>query len=57
MLQVKVLILQKKKTTRKWKVLNRLDQYNRRNKLEIQGIPSTVGDGVLQDKLLEFLKL
>ena len=60
MLQVKVLILQKKKkkkkNTRKWKVLNRLDQYNRRNNLEIQGIPSTVGDGVFQDKVIEIFE-
>ena len=33
--------------------MNRLGQYNRRNNLEIQGIPSTIGDEVLHDKVIE----
>ena len=52
MLQAKVKFLEKKLVESK-KSFNRLDQYNRRNNLEIQGIPSTVGDEVLEDKVIE----
>ena len=38
------------------KSLNRRDQYNRRNNLEIQGILSAVGDEVLEDKLMEIFR-
>ena len=40
----------RKKLAYNEKSFNRLDQYNIRNNLEIQGIPSTVGDEVLEDK-------
>ena len=33
-----------------------MDQYNRKNNLEIQGIPSTVDDEVLEDKVIEIFK-
>ena len=36
---------------------NRLDQYNRRNSIEIQGIPSNVADEVLEDKVANVFKL
>ena len=39
-----------------WKSFNRLDQYNRRNNLEIQGIPSSIGDDVLEDKVIEIFE-
>ena len=50
MLQAKVEFLERKLAESE-KSFNRLDQYNRRNNLEIQGIPSTVGDEVLEDTL------
>ena len=50
MLQGKVEFLGKK-VAESEQSFNRLNQYNRRNNLEIQGIPSTVGDEVLEDKL------
>ena len=37
-------------------MFNRLNQYNRRNNLEIQGIPSTVGDEILEDKVIEIFE-
>ena len=43
MLHLKVKILEKKLAESE-KPFNRLDQYNRRNNLEIQSILSTVGD-------------
>ena len=55
MLQAKVKILEKKLAESE-KSFNRLDQYNRRNNLEIQGIPSTVDDNVLEDKVMEIFK-
>ena len=36
--------------------LNRLDQYNRRNNIEIQGIPSNVTDEVLEDTVVNIFK-
>ena len=51
MIQVEVEILEKKLTVSE-KSFNRLDQYNRRKNLEIQGIPSTVDDEVLEDKVI-----
>ena len=33
--------------------VNDLDQYNRRNNLEIQGIPSNVSDDALEDKVVD----
>ena len=33
-----------------------MDQYNKRNNVEIQGIPSTVGDEVLEDKVIEIFE-
>ena len=51
MLQAKVKFLQKK-LVESGKSFNRLDQHNRRNNLEIQGIPSTVGDEFLEDKVI-----
>ena len=33
--------------------INSLDQYNRRNNLEIQGIPSNVSDDALEDKVID----
>ena len=33
--------------------MNSLDQYNRRNILEIQGIPSNVSDDTLEDKVVD----
>ena len=56
MLQDKVKILEKKKIAESEKSFNRLDQYNRKNNLEIQGIPSTVDDEVLEDKVIEIFK-
>ena len=35
--------------------LNKKDQYNRRNNIEIKGIPSYVGDDSLEDKVIEML--
>ena len=32
--------------------LNRLDEYNRRKNIEIQGIPSNVADEALEDKVV-----
>ena len=32
---------------------NKLEQYTRRNNIEIQGIPSTVHDKVLEDKVID----
>ena len=49
MLQAKVEFLEKKLVENE-KSFNRLDQYNRRNNFKIQGIPSTVGYEVLEDK-------
>ena len=37
--------------------LSRFDQYNRRNSIEIQGIPSNVADEVLEDKVANVFKL
>ena len=50
MLQAKVEFLERKLAESE-KSFNRLDQYNRRNNLEIQVIPSVVGDEDLEDKL------
>ena len=55
MLQAKVKFLEKK-LEESGKFFNRLDQCNRRNNLEIQGIPSAVGDEVLEEKLIEIFK-
>ena len=33
--------------------MNILDQYNRRNNLEIQGIPSNISDDALEDKVVD----
>ena len=55
MLQAKVEFLERKLAESE-ESFNRLGQYNRRNNLEIQGIPSTVGDEVLEDKLIEIFK-
>ena len=54
MLQAKVKFVEKKLIESE-KSFSRLDQYNRRNNLEIQGIyiPSTAGDEVLEDKVIE----
>ena len=35
---------------------NKLDQYTRRKNIEIQGIPATMSDDHLEDKLLEICK-
>ena len=35
---------------------NKLDQYTRRNNIEIQGIPATVSDDHLEDKVLDICK-
>ena len=35
---------------------NRLDQYNRRNNIEIQGIPSNVADEAIEDKVVNVFK-
>ena len=35
--------------------LNKKDQYNRRNNIEIQGIPSDINDNFLEDKVIEML--
>ena len=51
-LQVKVEILEKKLAESE-KSFNRLDQYNRRKNLEIQSIPSTINDEVLEDKVIQ----
>ena len=51
MLLAKVEFLQKKLVESR-KSFNRLEQHNRRNNLEIQGIPSTVGDEFLEDKVI-----
>ena len=51
MIQVEVEILEKKLIVSE-KSFNRLDQYNRRKNLEIQGIPSNVDDEVLEDKVI-----
>ena len=48
--------ISRKKQVESEKSFNRLDQYNRRNNLEIQGIPSTVGDEVLDDKVIEIFE-
>ena len=56
MLQVKAEIPEKKKTKKKTgnvMSFTRLDQYNSRNNLEIQGIPSTVDNEFLEDKVIE----
>ena len=47
---------QKKKIAETEKSFNTLDQYNRRDNLEIQSIPSTVGDEVLEDKVTEIFE-
>ena len=36
--------------------LNRLDQYNRINNIEIQGIPSNVADKAVEDKFVNVFK-
>ena len=46
----------KKKIAETEKSFNTLDQYNRRDNLEIQSIPSTVGDEVLEDKVIEIFE-
>ena len=56
MFQAKVEFLEKK-LVECAKSFNRQDQYNRRNNLEIQGIPSTVGDEVLEDTVIEILNV
>ena len=56
MSRVKFEILEKK-LAENYKSFNKPDQYNRRNNLEIQGIPSTVGDEVLEDKVIEILNV
>ena len=33
--------------------LNKLDQYNRRNNIEIQGIPWSVSDDALENKVID----
>ena len=35
--------------------LSKKDQYNRRNNIEVQGIPSDIGDDFLEDKVIEML--
>ena len=35
--------------------LNKKDQYNQRNNIEIQGVPSNIGDDSIKDKVLEML--
>ena len=35
--------------------LNRLDQYNQRNNIAIQGIPSNVADEALENKIADIL--
>ena len=47
---------QKKKVAESEKSFNGLDQYNGRNNLEIQGIPSTVDDEVLEDKVIQIFE-
>ena len=37
--------------------LNKLDKYNQRNNIEIQGIPSSVADETLKDKVVNVFKL
>ena len=54
-LEVKVEILEKKLAGSE-KSFNRLDQYNRRNNLEVQGIPYTADDEVLEDKAIQIFK-
>ena len=34
---------------------NKLEQYTRRNNIEIQGVPSTVNDSLLEDKVVNIL--
>ena len=51
-LQAKIEILAKKLAETE-KSFNRLNQCNRRNNLEIQGILSTFGDEVLEDNVIE----
>ena len=46
----------RKKIAETEKSFNRLDQYNRRNNLEIQSILCTVGDEVLEDKVIEIFE-
>ena len=55
MLQINVEILEKKLAESE-KSFNRLDQYNRRNNLEIQGIPSTADDEVLENKVIQIFE-
>ena len=55
MLQVKVEILEKR-LAEKEQSSNGLDQYKRRNNLEIQGIPSTVSNEILEDKVTEIFE-
>ena len=56
MLQVKAEIPEKKKKTGNEMSFTRLDQYNSRNNLEIQGIPSTVDNEFLEDKVIEIFE-
>ena len=35
--------------------LNKKDQHNRRNNIEILGVPSNIGDDSLKDKVIEML--
>ena len=58
MLQVKAEIPEKKKQKKTGNVMSftRLDQYNSRNNLEIQGIPSTVDNEFLEDKVIEIFE-
>ena len=52
MLKSKVLNLEHKLSQSEARI-NSLDQYNGRNNLEIQGIPSNVSDDTLEDKVID----
>ena len=52
LLKSKVLNLEHKLSQSEARI-NSLDQYNQRNNLEIQGIPSNVSDNALEDKVID----
>ena len=54
-MQNKVEILKEQPSENKL-YLNKLDQYNRRNNIEIQGIPSSVSDDALENKVIDIFK-
>ena len=56
LLKSKVLNLEHKLSQSEARI-NSLDQYNQRNNLEIQGIPSNVSDNALEDKVIDIFHL